>query len=240
MAKINIDTLNEERVDLAIDGCVSATIWEIANDKNIFDDWKDNRFRVGELCAEKVETVLGCELDEESFDWLVHVTYQAMRDYGYYTSPKARKLLIRECYEGSRAILDSRRWEEIIDILWQYGYFENVSVNNVLDGRGDYGYSGFSLKNHGVTIGWNAGSGTLVNGWSRMGIDSNWNKVGDAIVLLYWPGVDEMGKRRWERLLERLDGILDPKSKIHRKFVKNHRSCEEFAFDMSPTYGKDA
>ena len=113
-------------------------------------------------------------------------------------------------------------------------------MNNVLDGRGDYGYSGFSLKNHGVTIGWNAGSGTLVNGWSRMGIDSNWNKVGDAIVLLYWPGVDEMGKRRWERLLERLDGILDPKSKIHRKFVKNHRSCEEFAFDMSPTYGKDA
>ena len=95
-----------------------------------------------------------------------------------------------------------------------------------------------SIRNHGITVGWDL---VLVNGWGRLGADPEWNKASDALMLLYWPGVDEMGKRRWKAVRDKLADALDPRSEGHRRLVKDKRGArDEFRIDMDPRHGADA
>lgn len=241
MDKLNLLSLTDETVEEAIDAAITAalqeTVTEIANDKTLHDTHKDP-WRIGRHCKVKVENMLGVELDEESGEWLESLTYRELKDAGAYTTPKARKLLIREFYLGTRDALNSERWRQIVDMLWDYGYFANIDVNDVLSERDWGNYSDAIIKCHGLTVGWDT---HLINDWARIGIDSEWNKVSDATVLLYWPGVDNMGKRRWKKLYTKLDSLLSPKAKDHKRFVKHWDTCyNEYQIDMEPRYGKDA
>ena len=237
MGKVDIDALCPDLVEAALNTALVETVDDVARDIDLHDT-HDDSWVVGRHCRSKVEGILNVELNEESRDWIEAVTYQNMKDAGKYTSPKARKMLLHEFYTGTLGAMDSSRWQEINEMLWKYGYFENVDINDVLNER-DWGkYSNGSVKCHGLTIGWNTG---LVNGWGRLGIDSEWNKVSDATILLYWPGVDDMGKRRWKILRDMLDRLLDPASKDHKRFVKNWDKCHgDFSVDMQPVYGKDS
>lgn len=234
--KISIDDIAEETAEATIEQAIKEIVEEVSKNKNLHNE-KDDLFVIGRRCVEKMEKMLKVEFDDESTSWLESVVCRELDDADRYTSKKARKRFRKEYHEAMRTILDSKRWKEIADLLWEYGYFSNVGVNEILFMRKWESESG-RIKSHGLTVAWQANPD---KDWARIGIDSNWDKMWNATVLLCWPGVDKMGKRRYSKMIGLLDKILDPKSKDHRHLVKKwDKYHQELAFDMSPTYGKDA
>lgn len=235
--EVTVESVNEDILNEVLNAALTQTVTDVANDSTLHDD-NENPRRVSRHCLDMVETSLNVKFDESSTRWLHSIIYHDLYDNGHWTTPSARRTFIEEFYHGMRDAKDSLRWTEIIDLLWQYHYFDNVSVMDILANR-DYGhYESDNIKNHGLTIGWNL---ALVNDWSRLGIDSVWNKVHDATILLYWPGVDRMGKRRWNVVRDTIDVILNPTTKEHHQFVRHWDKChEDYKIDMHPLYGEDS
>ncbi len=119
----------------------------------------------------------------------------------------------------------------MVDILWSRGQFENVRIADLLWQRPDF-RSGWARNNR-ITVAWDAD--TLCHKWSRIGIDSCWNKLSDAAIRLYWPRVDELGKRMWKSISKEIDSILDRTSDAHRAFIRDGSGyC---AVNMTPVWG---
>lgn len=242
MEKVTVESIDEGMLDEVLNSALTQTVSDVAGDPSLHDDShsddRDDSWRVSRHCLDMVEKSLGVEFDEDSTRWLHSVIYHDLYDNGHWTTPEARQTFIEEAYRGMRDAKDSERWREVVDMLRKYHYFDNVSVTDILANR-DYGhYESDAIRNHGITIGWDL---SLVNGWGRLGIDSEWNKVRDATILLYWPGVDSMGYRRWEAIRGTIESVLDPSSEEHHQFVRHWGRChDDYKVDMHPLYGADA
>lgn len=243
MARVSVDSFDEATLDEVLCAALRQTVTDVARDRGLHDT-SDDPWAVSRHCLGYVERSLGIgrgtetEFDDESRDWLSSVIWHDLYDSGHWTDPEARILLIDEYYERMRDARESERWRDIVDMLHGFRYFDNVRVTDVLMNR-DYGnWRSDGIRNHGLTVGWDL---ELVNGWGRLGVDPMWNKTYDALMLLYWPGVDTMGKRRWKAIRNKLEEALDPRSEGHRRLVRDKPGArDEFHIDMDPRYGTDA
>ena len=243
MTRITIESVDEKALDDALDAALRQTVTDVARDRDLHDT-RGTPWVVSDRCISYAERMLGLDatmgegFDEDGTEWLRRVVWHDLYDSGRWTDEEARRLLIDEYREMMRGARDSGRWREIVDMLWDFRYFDNVRVTDVLSNR-DYGHwTSDSIRNHGITVGWDL---VLVNGWGRLGADPEWNKASDALMLLYWPGVDEMGKRRWKAVRDKLADALDPRSEGHRRLIKDKRGArDEFRIDMDPRHGADA
>lgn len=206
---------------------IRATVLKAAQDRTIFNTiGGKNNDVIENMALERLEDITGRDIDDDAerkfAQWVV---YKEMANHSLYTPPSARPLLKQEVREAMLAAHPSPRWAEVVEMLWHYKYFENVDVNDVLFERAfDNPWSSQALTCHGLTVGWNTG---LVNDYARIGIDPIWNKVHDALILVWWPDADRAGKRRWLHVMDSLRNVLDPKSKDHRMLVRDYRDTRE-------------
>lgn len=225
---VSDDTLQEALVT-----SLRATVLRVARERTLFDSLDRKGFyRVENIALRTLEGVLNQtvndEDDREFARWVIH---RELANHSLYTPPTARDLLKREVYGHLVEAHPSPRWREVADMLWRHKYFENVDVNDVMFERA-YArpWSSQGLSCNGLGIGWNT---DLMHGQARIGIDPIWNKVSDALMLVWWPDADKVGKRRWTDVTEALDDALDPKSRTHRDLVRDRRGIrDEMAFEL--------
>lgn len=206
---------------------IRATVIKVAKDQTLFDTLdKKNMYAVENIALQMVEGILHKTLNDNSErDFALWVIHKELANHSLYTPTAAKQLLKQEVYQDLVKAHPSPRWKEMADLLWKHKYFENIDVNDVLFER-MYAqpWSSQGLNCNGLSIGWN---NSLMYGQARMGIDSIWNKVSDALILIWWPDADKVGKRTWQHVITMLNEVLDPKSKRHLDLVKDRNDIRD-------------
>ena len=208
----------------AMDDALTAVISHAARNRDFGDGGCPPTY-FGDLAVENLEHRLSATCPDADRLWAAWALNSELRDYGRYTTPDARRRLATELEERTRSAFDSARWQEVCDLLAGYGYFVDPNAYQVLDSR-QFGWVSGGFSAHGITVGWN-GIGHLRGGRGRAGFDSDWNKVRDALVLLWWPDVDRMGSRRWGEVISTLGDMLDPRSETHRDLLRGDLATME-------------